>query len=64
MEKGVVYSVVNIPAWKKVTLKDILEQRYGVPVHVNNDANAFAVGESPLYTGRPVNRQNNVQPRL
>jgi len=50
VERGVVYSVENIPAWQEVALKDDLERRYGVPAYVNNDANAFAVGE--LYFGQ------------
>lgn len=44
-EKGIVYDVVNIPSWKEVYLKDILEGRYHRPVFVNNDANCFALGE-------------------
>jgi len=42
---GVVYDVQNIPSWKKVPLKALLEKRYKVPAHVNNDANCFAAGE-------------------
>lgn len=58
VERGVVYSVENIPAWREVPLKDELESRYGVPAHVNNDANAFAVGE--LYFGQGRGYQNLV----
>jgi len=47
---GTVYDVQNIPAWKKVPLKRILEDRYGRPAFVNNDANAFAAGEK--YFGK------------
>lgn len=50
VEKGIVYDVANIPSWKVVPLKAILEDRYNVPVRVNNDANCFAVGE--LYFGK------------
>jgi glucokinase len=49
VEKGIVYTVANIPSWKEVQLKKNLEQSFGVPVHVNNDANCFALGE--LYFG-------------
>jgi len=52
VERGIVYDVVNIPSWKEVPLKSILERRYGVPVLVNNDANCFAVGEK--YFGKGV----------
>src|SRR5258708_23881503 len=34
--KKIVYSVANIPSWRKVPLKKILEKRFGVPVFVNN----------------------------
>ena len=45
IEKGIVYDVQNIPSWKEVHLKKILESKYQVPVYINNDANCFAVGE-------------------
>lgn len=51
-EKGIVYSVENIPSWKEVHLKELLEERYRVPVHVNNDANCFALGEFHYGKGR------------
>lgn len=50
VETGVVYDVQNIPSWTEVPVKDILEDRYNVPVHVNNDANCFALGE--FYFGK------------
>jgi glucokinase len=45
VERGIVYNVQNIPSWKEVPLKDILEKRFQRPTCVNNDANCFAVGE-------------------
>ncbi len=45
LEKGIVYDVVNIPSWKEVHLRDILEKEFGVPVFINNDSNCFALGE-------------------
>jgi len=45
LKTGTVYDVQNIPAWKKVPLKAILEERYHRPAYVNNDANCFAAGE-------------------
>lgn len=45
VEKGIVYDVQNIPSWKKVHLKDLLEDKYNVPIYINNDANCFVVGE-------------------
>jgi len=49
---GVVYSVANIPSWRKVPLKKILGKRFGVPVFVNNDAKCFALGEFHYGAGR------------
>ena len=43
-QQGIVYNVANIPSWKEVLLKEILEKEFNVPVAVNNDANCFALG--------------------
>lgn len=45
VKEGIVLNPTNIPSWHKVYLKDILEERFGVPVFINNDANCFALGE-------------------
>lgn len=45
LSKGIVYNVVNIPSWDVVPLKDILEEKFAVPVSVNNDVNCFILGE-------------------
>lgn len=50
IEKGIVYDVQYIPSWKEVHLKKIMEDRYKVPVWINNDANCFALGE--YYFGK------------
>jgi glucokinase len=52
VETGTVFEVENIPSWKRVPLKAVLERRFGVPTYVNNDANAFAVGEHCFGKGR------------
>lgn len=44
-KKGIVYDVVNIPSWKKVELKNILEEKFSIPTYVNNDVNCLALGE-------------------
>lgn len=44
-EKGIVYNVTNIPSWKEVALKDILEEEFKLPTFVNNDVNCFTLGE-------------------
>jgi glucokinase len=49
-DNGIVYDVVNIPSWKEVPLRRVIQDRYKVPVLINNDANCFALGE--LYFGK------------
>ncbi|MCE1198858.1 MAG: ROK family protein [Marinilabiliales bacterium] len=58
VDAGIVYDVVNIPSWKVVHLKQLLESRYKVPVFVNNDANCFVVSEK--YYGKAKPFQNIV----
>ncbi len=53
LETGVVTDVQNIPSWKKVELRARLEERYALPVLLNNDANCFAVGEKHFGKARP-----------
>lgn len=52
VEKGIVYNVQNIPSWKEVHLKEILEDHFQRPTYVNNDANCFAVGEKHFGKGK------------
>ncbi len=58
LEKGIVYNVQNIPSWKKVPLKKIVEEHFNLPVYINNDANCFAVGEK--YFGKGKKYRNMV----
>jgi glucokinase len=44
-KNGIVYNVANIPSWKKVELKKILEEEFKVPVFINNDVNCLVMGE-------------------
>lgn len=52
VENGIVYDVQYIPSWKEVHLKKIIEDRYQVPVIINNDANCFSTGE--FYFGKGI----------
>ena len=52
VEKGIVYDVQNIPSWKEVHLKAIIEQHVGLPTFLNNDANCFALGEKYFGNGK------------
>jgi glucokinase len=51
-EKGVVNNLTNVPGWTDVPLKKILEERIGLPVVVDNDANCMAVAEWKCGAGR------------
>jgi glucokinase len=49
--QGIV-SPLNIPAWNEFPLRSALEQRYGRPALVDNDAKALALGEHWIGAGR------------
>ena len=50
---GMVCNVQNIPSWKEVYLKKHLEDHFGIPVYLTNDANSFAAGEKIYGKGQP-----------
>ena len=58
LENNEVLDVLNIPSWDRVPLKQLLEDRFHVPVFVNNDANCFALGEK--YFGKGKSYRNFV----
>ncbi len=49
---GVIYNPPNMPGWDRVPLKQLFEDRYGMPVQVANDANLAAVGEHRYGAGK------------
>ena len=51
-EKGIVYNVQNIKNWDEVHLKSLLEEEFGLPVYIDNDANCFAYGEKIYGQGK------------
>jgi glucokinase len=54
-EEQMVYDVMYIPSWKKVPLQKWMENRYQVPVYINNDSNCFALGEYYFGKGKGMN---------
>lgn len=54
VEKGLVYFFPNIPGWKNTALKTLLEARLKMPVFLDNDANAMALGEFTFGAGKGV----------
>jgi len=51
-EKGIVVEAPNLPGWKRVHLKEILEKEFRVPVFVDNDANCAALAEAWFGAGK------------
>jgi glucokinase len=52
VEKGILYEAPNMPNWKDISVGEILSNELGVPVVVDNDANAAAWGEYGYGAGR------------
>ena len=50
--RGVVMSPPNLPGWDEVPVVDFFRTRFGVPVHLQNDANACAYAEWKFGAGR------------
>lgn len=49
---GVIYAPPNLPGWEAVPVKRILEDALGLPVRVENDANATALAEWRFGAGK------------
>ena len=49
---GVIKEPPNLPGWKDINIVEILQKRYGVPAHLQNDANACAVAEWKFGAGK------------
>ncbi len=45
IEAGIVRSPPNLPGWDDIPLKQMLADRFGLPVHVEHDGNAGALAE-------------------
>lgn len=43
---GIITAPPNLPAWRDVPLGPFLEERFDVPVYINNDGDLFAYGEA------------------
>lgn len=51
---GVIMEPPNLPGWVDVHLVKILQDALGIPVYLDNDANAAALGEHRFGAGRGV----------
>lgn len=54
MDKGVVVKSPNFPDWNNLPLRDELEKALHLPVVIENDANAAALGEQWRGAGRGI----------
>ena len=50
--KGIILSPPNLPGWDAVPVCDFFRERFGVPVFLQNDANACAVAEWKFGAGQ------------
>lgn len=51
-KKGVILSPPNLPDWRRVPLKKIIERKFRLPVVIENDANCAGLGEAARGAGR------------
>jgi len=54
-EKGIVTASPNLPGWRDVPLKEIMQKATGLEAFLINDASAAALGEHYFGVGRGVN---------
>lgn len=52
IKKGVVENAPNLPGWKNIKLGPILKNKFGYKIHLENDANAAAIGELIFGAGK------------
>ena len=51
-EKGIILTPPNLPSWRNIPLRAMLEERLGLPVWLENDATLAALGENKFGCGR------------
>lgn len=51
---GIIWEAPNLPGWEDVPLRQILTERVGLPVTLENDARAAALAEHRVGAGRGV----------
>jgi glucokinase len=54
IKKGIVETPPNFPGWKKINLGKIIKKEFNIKVHVDNDANAAAIGEMIFGAGKNI----------
>jgi glucokinase len=51
---GIVDKAPNLPGWENMKLRDKIHDRYSVPVHILNEADAAALGEHRYGAGKKL----------
>lgn len=54
-KKGIIMSPPNLPGWDDVHITEHFEEKFHVPCHLNNDANACALAEWKIGAGKGLN---------
>ncbi|MEV6998095.1 ROK family transcriptional regulator [Streptomyces sp. NPDC093982] len=57
VEPGLVTLPARMPGWNRFPVRDWLQERFGVPVAIENDANCMAVGE---HSVRPAGQRQAI----
>jgi len=57
VQSGLVTLPARMPGWNRFPVRDWLEDRFGVPAAIENDANCMAVGE---HTVQPAERRQSI----
>lgn len=50
--RGILFNPPNLQGWNNLPLRSLLEERYGLPTRVDNDANAAGLAEALWGAGR------------
>ncbi len=53
-EAGMLRTSPNLPGWREVPIRDLIQREFGVPTYLVNDASAAAIGEAHFGAGRGV----------
>jgi glucokinase len=54
IKKGIVENPPNFFGWKKINLGQVIKKEFNTKVHVDNDANAAAIGEMIFGAGKNI----------
>ncbi|MFW6035160.1 MAG: ROK family protein [Halothermotrichaceae bacterium] len=55
IDEGIIYTAPNLENWVNIKIVKILEDKTGIPVLLENDANAAALGEKWFGAGKEAN---------